>query len=314
MIKIIKHDLGNITAVYTIIDDIATFTIVPKEKSNIIDNNKLTLKGEKYNLPDPLIQVHVFGDKVNRQYSAGQTMRNSQSSYELKYCRQKELVTDNTKEIITYLEREDGQKAEHHVVYKSQTKYLNAYTVYINDSDNDIVLEMLSSFSLGSITPFVKDNPVGKIILHRLRSQWSAEAFLESFECEKLLMEPSWMNYGVRGERFGQRGSFPARPFMPFAGITDTKNNITWAANIGCPSSWQMEFYLAQNSVNLSGGLADFEFGHWRKILKKGQKLITPTATITVISGDIDEAAQILTQKQKEYKILDNEKSLPIFI
>ena len=310
-IEFLEHQLGDITAVYTVIDGVVTFTIVPTDKKPKINYDKLTLKGVKYNRPDPLVQVSVFGDEVNRQYSPGQTMRNTESCFRLLFADQKKTVKAGITRIVTTVAREDGQCAEHHLVYEGKP-YLESYVVYKNGSKKDISLEMLASFSLASLTPFGFDNPTKKVTLHRLRSQWSAEAILESMTAETLLMEPSWMNYGVRGERFGQRGSFPARPFIPFLAVTDEVEGVTWAANIGCPTSWQAEFYLSQNSINISGGLADFEFGHWRKSLKPGESLTTPIACLTVVSGNVDIASQLLTLKQKTYSVPKSEDTLPI--
>ena len=310
-IKFIKHKLGGITAIYTIIDGIATFTIVPTKKLPKVDYDKLTLKDVKYNRPDPMVQVSVFGDEVNRQYSPGQTMRNTESCFALKFSKQKKTKKDSITTIVTELVREDGQKAKHHIVWDGGS-YLECFVTYYNGSKNDITLEMLASFSLGSLSPFVMDQEADKFSLHRMRSQWSAEAILETMSAEDLLMEPSWMNYGVRGDRFGQRGSFPARPFIPFIAATDDNAKVTWAANIYCPTSWQAEYYLSQNSINLSGGLADFEFGHWRKILKPKESITTPVSLLTTIVGDVNEAAQLLTLKQNTYKLPPSEDSLPV--
>lgn len=310
--KIIKHKLGKITAIYTIVDKTMQFAIVPSNKSRIVCDDKLTLQNVKFNNPDSAVQVHVFGDNYNRQYSAGQTMRNSQSCYQLKFIGQKKLKTESGYEIISYLKREDGQSAEHHVLYRNTLNLFEVYTVYCNDSKKEIILEMLSSFSLGSLTPFALNNPSGKINIFRMRSQWSAEAKLEILNAEDLLLEPSWMNYGVRGERFGSIGSMPSKKYMPLIGLCDKEKKVTWAISMDASSSWQMEYYLAQNSVNLSGGIADYEFGHWRKSLQIGERIETPHAYMTAINGDIDEACQVLTQIQFLNKVPASEDDLPI--
>ncbi|GHU99887.1 hypothetical protein FACS1894211_06110 [Clostridia bacterium] len=312
MKELIKHKLGNLTALYAVKDGIASLAVVPASTVKYVDEKKLFLEGVKWSRLDPLVQVHVAGDAVNRQYSAGRTMRNSESGFALKYAGQAVKKKNGAAEIVTKFTRDDGQTAEHRLIYKKGRRFLESRTVYTNESGKEITLEMLSSFSLGGLTPYTLDNSAGKIELHRLRSQWSAEAEPDSFPAEAIQCEPSWMNYGARGERFGAVGSTPCRGFMPLIGLTDRARGVTWAVSLACASSWQMEYYLAQNSVNLSGGLADFEFGHWRKVLKSGESLTAPTAYLTAVRGDFDEAAQILTEVQREKPLLPSEESLPI--
>lgn len=310
--EIIKHRLGKMTAVYTVMDGSLQFTLVPSDSEKYISEDKLILKERNYSAPDSAIQVHVFGDRVNKQYSAGQSMRNSRSAFALKYVGQTKKTKGKVTEIVSRCEREDGQFAEHHLLRKCGDRFLECYTVYGNDSDREITLEMLSSFSIGSLTPFRMDNVSDSIDIYRMRSQWSAEAKLEKMSATDLLMEPSWMNYGVRGERFGSIGSMPSRKFMPFIGVTDRERRVTWAASLAWAGSWQMEFYLAQDSVNISGGLADYEFGHWRKTLKPGERLETPHAFLVCVSGGIDKAAQYLTEAQLSSAVPEAEQDLPV--
>ena len=43
--------------------------------------------------------------------------------------------------------------------------------------------------------------------------------------------------------------------------------------------------------VPLSGGLADYEFGHWRKTLAPGETFTTPVAHLACVAGPDDEHA-----------------------
>lgn len=312
MYEIIKHRLGGMTAIYTVIEGTMQFTLVPSSREKFVSEDKLILKNRKFNTPDGAVQVHVFGDRVNRQYSAGQTMRNSESAFALKFAGQEVKTERGITEIVSKCVRDDGQYAEHHLRHVRGLRVLECFTVYGNGSKREIELEMLSSFSVGSLTPFRTDNGAHTLDVYRMRSQWSAEARLEKLEAEDLIMEPSWMNYGVRGERFGSIGSMPSKKFMPFIALTDRKEKVTWAASLAYGGSWQMEFYLAQDSVNLSGGLADFEFGHWRKKLAAGETLETPHAFLTCVCGGVDKAAQLLTEVQLLNIKPESEKTLPV--
>ena len=117
--EIIKHSLGKMTAVYTVMDGSLQFTLVPSDSEKYISEDKLILKERNYSAPDSAIQVHVFGDRVNKQYSAGQSIRNSRSTFALKYVGQTKKTKGKVTEIVSRCEREDGQFAEHHLDRKS---------------------------------------------------------------------------------------------------------------------------------------------------------------------------------------------------
>ena len=57
------------------------------------------------------------------------------------------------------------------------------------------------------------------------------------------MLEPSWSKGGVFSHRFGQVGSMPARGYMPFLAIEDTKNSVSWGSTCSCR-------FLANGSVS----------------------------------------------------------------
>ncbi|MEJ0000132.1 MAG: hypothetical protein WDO13_13765 [Verrucomicrobiota bacterium] len=59
----------------------------------------------------------------------------------------------------------------------------------------------------------------------------------------------------------------PTRGFFSTAAIEDRPAGVFWAAQLAWHGSWQMEALRWGESAGLAGGLADWEFGHWRKIL-----------------------------------------------
>lgn len=46
--------------------------------------------------------------------------------------------------------------------------------------EKTVTLEMLSSFSLGEITPYTPDDAPNRLFVHRYRSTWSAEGRLDT--------------------------------------------------------------------------------------------------------------------------------------
>ena len=75
---------------------------------------------------------------------------------------------------------------------------------------------------------------------------------------------------------------------------------MTWGAQLVWPGSWQMELFGRGGKVSLSGGLADADFGHWRKTLAPGESFTAPRAWLTVAPGDFDTCAQRLVSMQEQ--------------
>ncbi len=305
-----KVILGKMTAVYlTDEKKHVELMVYPTEKEKQI-------VWDKPGKIDSLIQCCFEDDALEGGFSAGHTMRNSSStmSFLLKDC----VVEENADRItvVTLLDNQNGQTARHILTYNKQDEGITVRTEIENNGTEEIVLKMLSSFSLGMITPFENMESLCQLKYYRIRSKWSAEGKVECGSIEDLQLEPSWARHGVAVERFGQVGSMPVRKFFPFAAIEDTKNNVVWAVQLACGCSWQMEFYRRDENLCISGGLADYDFGHWKKVLKPGERFKTPQAYITVVENKndniFDKACQNLTNMHNRSMLFyGKDKKLP---
>lgn len=247
---------------------------------------------------DPLVQLMLQGDGFSDGFANGHTLRNSTSVSRFHYAGQ--AVTDgaNQVQIVTTLRSADGQQLTHTLTHDRRFGGVQVATVYRNNGERPVTLCMLSSFCLGGITPFIGGDAPESLVVHRLRSKWSNEARLESIPAEDLQLEPSWSGCGVACERFGQTGSMPVRRFFPMVAVQDRQNGVFWGAQLACPSSWQMELYRRDDALCVSGGLADEDFGHWRKTVLPGEAFAAPTATLTVCAGTLDGLCDRLTAMQ----------------
>lgn len=284
------------------------FSIIP---SNLED---MVVQQKQYAV-DSLVQLKVIGDDYPNGFAQGITMRNSRTTLNLKYHNQICEENGSTRIIRTILKDQRGYLIEHRVIWYSEYKALEITCSFKNNSEAKASLELLSSFSMGGITPFEEGDAHNSLILHRIRSVWSSEGRLESIPLEDIQLEPSWSQYGVRSERFGQVGSMPVRRYFPFAAIEDKKHNVCWGVQLACASSWQVEVYRSDNAVCLSGGLADREFGHWVKDVFPGEKFTTPSAIVSVEQGNVDSLCQRLTQfheKALSEQDVEIEEELPI--
>ncbi|MEA4929765.1 MAG: alpha-galactosidase [Candidatus Limiplasma sp.] len=264
----------------------------------MIPNGMQGITKAKQQALDPLVQLMVRGDDFPNGFANGHTLRNNGSVNRFHYMGQTKQEDAETTCILTTLRAADGQQITHKLTYDHEFGGMEVITTYQNNSTSPVTLDMLSSFCVGGITPFIGVDAPGCLVVHRLRSKWSNEARLESIAAEDLQLEPSWSGYGVASERFGQTGSMPVRKFFPMVAVEDTQTHVLWGAQLGCPSSWQMELYRRDNALCISGGLADDDFGHWHKTLQPGESITTPAATLAVCTGTLDDLCARLTAMQ----------------
>jgi len=203
------------------------------------------------------------------------------------------------RQVVTVLSGPHGLRCEHRFSWSPGDAALRVETRVENRGDAAVSLELLSSFSLDGITPFHRADAPGRLVLHRFRSGWSAEGRGDSQALEALHLERGWQGHSVNVERFGQVGSLPVRGYFPCAVVEDTVAGVSWAAQLAWAGSWQMEVYRQGDSVALSGGLADREFGHWLKTLVPGETLVAPEAWLTVCAGTRDDACARLVEQQE---------------
>ncbi|HEX2099841.1 MAG TPA: glycoside hydrolase family 36 protein, partial [Candidatus Synoicihabitans sp.] len=248
---------------------------------------------------DSLVQVKLVGDSYPGAFAQGHTMRNAPSLNRFRWHDQTVQDLADARVVETTLRREDGCTLVHRLTSRRGETAFEISTTFVNGSSAPVTLELLSSFSLGGITPFARDDAPERLRVHRFRSAWSAEGRLETRSIEELHLERSWSGAGAFSERFGQIGTMPVRRWFPFVAIEDTVTGVCWGAQLAWAGSWQLEVYRQNDDVCLSGGLADREFGHWTKTLAPGESLAAPVAWVACVAGDLDALCDRLTQMQE---------------
>jgi len=249
--------------------------------------------------PDALVQLKCLDDACGGGFSQGRTMRSGPSTAALRFTGQKVRAKDGVTTVTTMLRHPAGLRCAHHLSWSAGSPVFASRVAVRNSGKNPVTLEMLASFSLGGITPYAADDAPDRLLVHRYRSNWSAEGRLDTQPVEELHLERSWIGHGIACERFGQVGSMPVRGFFPFVAVEDRAVGVLWGAQLACPGSWQMEVFRRDDFVALSGGLADREFGHWWKRLEPGEAFETPVATLACVRGDLDQLAQRLVSAQE---------------
>ncbi len=302
-----RYTLGGLTAVYRREGDIVELLLVPAGSEGGIARADCAA--------EPLIQAKLTEDDAPAFFSGGRTMRNSPTVKTMRYAGQTAQKSADKTVVVTKLADPRGLAYTHTLTLYADNPAAEVVTSVENTGSEAHTLEMLSSFTLGSLSPFSAGLAPETLKIHRLRSTWSAEGRLVTEAAEDLQLEPSWKCYSANSVRFGSVGSFPVRGFVPFCAVEDTAHGVTWAAATTQGSSWQMELYRQDFGLSLSGGLADREFGAWCKTLAPGETFTAPKAVVTAVQGGVDLAAQVLaenTRRSVEPILPESEKSMPV--
>ena len=225
----------------------------------------------------------MVGDAAGGDRSEGHTLRNSSTTQELRLAGHRVAEGGGTSVVTVDVVAEGRLAASHALRWQDGDESVEVEVEVTNISDAPLTLQLLTSFCLAGIGPPSPDDAPGRFVVHRLRSGWSSEAQLVSESFEDLHLERAWSDHAVNVERFGQVGTMPVRRFAPCAGIEDRVAGVTWAAQLAWAGSWQMELFGRGGQVSFSGGLADRDFGHWRKTLAPGDSFTTPRAWLTVV-------------------------------
>lgn len=263
---------------------------------------------------DPLVHLHLASDNPVGHFAQGRTMRSGSGTQELRFLRQDFSRSHGGSLIETHLTHPSGVECIHSVFVRDGESVFRVSTTLHNCTTAPVAVEMLTSFSMGGLSPFCEDDAAGRLVTHRFRSAWSAEGRLESRSVEDLHLERSWSGHSILSERFGQVGSLPVRGFFPFLALEDTQAGVTWGAELACPGSWQMEFSRQGDFLSLSGGQADKEFGHWWKVIAPGEAWTTPEAHLACVCGGIEDLCHRMVDARNLNHLPPMETELPVVV
>lgn len=315
---------GDMTALFFLEQGKLCFTLVPAGMEEEIPEHRRVLndtlacrsyaRAENRDIgaiaPESAVQFKIAGDAWGYGFAAGCTMRNSGSVDQLTFdgLRQEEGMA------VLCFHDARGLRLEQTMRRLPGRPWIEINTTLTNGGSECVTVEMLSSFSLGLLSPFQPDDGVECYRIHRWLSSWSAEGRHEVRTAEDLGMEMSWSAYGVRVLRFGEQGSMPVRGYFPQVAFEDTRAGVTWGAALAAVGSWQLEVARSCDFFNLSGGLVDREFGQWTRKLAPGESICGPAAVVSCVRGGVDELLPRLTACQEEETATqpESERELPV--
>ena len=211
-------------------------------------------------------EMKLVGDGYAGGFSCGMTMHASQTME----CFALEEGTPDFDEGTMVYRHQNGLCL---TVRKSRDgEALRIQTGVRNDGSEEVTMEALTSFALKNV---IADK------VHRMQSFWSAEGKLRTETIEELHLEPSWNRCGLRCEKFGNAGSMPVRKYFPFVALENSATGEFVGVQLYLASTWQMELICKEDdSLTVTGGLGDRDFGHWMKKLAPGETFDAPEAVI----------------------------------
>lgn len=240
-----------------------------------------------------LSYYHVKGEN---QSFPGYTMKSNKGMI---FESQDILEDDNSKTVVTVLKNDKGYKICHKLIYKEGLKGFIVNTTFINESADDVYLDMLSSFALDNLSPFQNDDAPNKYKFHRFYGGWALEGKHICNTIEELSLEKSWAGFNCNNEKFASLGSYPVKRYFPTAVFEDSEHSVFWAVQLAHNATWQMELSRNGDTLSFTGGLGDRDLCGWRKLLKSGEEFTSPDSYIAVVCGDIYDACAAVVDMQK---------------
>ena len=167
MTPLTDHPIADLTARYQRdADGRVGLMLFPTSLESRLATRRTTLRGEPAidlipggDAPpaiviDPLAHVKIVGDSYPGAFAQGRTMRCSESNDRFRFAGQHVTRTGQTTRVITTLAEQSGLRIEHTLSWTAGDAAVEIRTAFTNGSTAPVALEMLTSFSIGGITPF----------------------------------------------------------------------------------------------------------------------------------------------------------------
>lgn len=232
--------------------------------------------------------MKLIKDEYDGFYSCGLTMSENGTMRSLE-------VKEETADKTVFL-RADGIKFT--AFHEKDKEVTRMKSVFTNNTKEPVTLEMIDSFLVSGI-------PGDK--LHRFTSFWSAEGRHKVDDVKELNLEHAWNNMAYRVEKFGAIGSMPVRGYFPFLAIEDTKTGTFTAFSLYIASSWQMEVIVRHDdTLTVTGGIADRDFGQFTKVINPGESFETPRAVMATGKSLLEVCDKLIKAQTPDISPLDD--------
>ncbi len=254
--------------------------------------------------------AYFYTDDLNMQHP-GFTMKTPDLTDKTFFKSQKSIQRNDKTEIITELTCE-GYTLIHTLAHIEGLRGFEVKTTFVNTKKKSTKLRMLSSFALDNISPFQTTDAPDTYKFHRFYGGWSKEGKHTVQTIEELNLEKTWSGWTCGSERFGSHGSYPVQRYFGTSAVEDSKMGVLWGARLKLNSTWQMELSRFQDTLSLTGGIGDYTYSGWEKVIKKGESFTSPTAYIATVKGDIYDLCTALNDMHKPAYLKYGEEGIPV--
>lgn len=254
--------------------------------------------------------VYFYTSELDLEHP-GLTMKASNITENIIFKDQEVLSAGEKTEIKTTLTAY-GYTLLHTLVYREGCRGFECKTEFLNTSKEAATLRMLSSFALDNLSPFQENDAPDTYKFHRFYGGWSKEGKHSVMTIEDMALEKSWGGWNSSSERFGSHGSYPVQRYFSTSAFEDSKAGVLWGAQLAINSTWQTELSRFGDTLSLTGGLGDYSFSGWEKVIAPGESFAAPTAYIAAAKGDIFDVCAALCDMQKDAYFKYGEVGLPV--
>ncbi len=241
-----------------------------------------------------LVQAAFSGDEPRYTSPLG----NFRAIRPLKIARQVMFVNGD---LNTYLTDESGGEFVHRLKYERSTGVFSLTVRYENKSGETKTLEWLSSFSFGGFSCFqnLKDISLCRIAGAEQLFRRQCEG-VSSLGLSREGVSLSW----------GGVGGCPSKKFYPFAALKT--ENAVLGVSLEAPFSWKFELLNLRGDLVFSGGISDFETGHFSRVVPPSDSFETPRASFTLQRSEDEVYRALLEDLERRLPVPKCEEDLPI--
>jgi alpha-galactosidase len=200
-----------------------------------------------------------------------------------------------------------------HFQFHDDAPLVRVWTELHNLSERPVGLTYVASFALTGLGR-VTDGDFGQgLNLWIPYNSWGNEIRWK----ERSLFDLGWapMSESTQRISFQQTGTWPCNGTLPMAVLADAKRGTALAWQIEHSGSWHWELgtYGYDVALRLSGPTENEN--HWFKYLAPGERFVSVTAAVGVVTGNFETAIQALTRYRRIVRrpSPDNEKLPVIF-
>jgi len=208
---------------------------------------------------------------------------------------------------LTYKHEKTGLKIIANLEYIKNSSVIRQTTVAVNEGDEAITLNHLSSMAvngiaLGGIRPWHDKN---KIKVHYCVQTWEGEGQWRKDDIEKLGLYPNSVHPCAAAIHFSSIGSWSSGRYLPMAVIEDTESGEVWYFQIETSTNWHFEIGCRGDGSEEKGAIylqadgADERFGGWTKTLEPGDSFTSVPVAFGCCKGGFDEAIKELTKYRR---------------